>query len=399
MRIKKLLFLLLPALLLGGDLLNDLKQKELKFDKEHSIQDSKETEKSWINPITLKYSYSKDNTLENIKTTTKTFSVSVNQPIFKSGAIYYSIKYAKHSKTYNLLNIEMQRRELIKQALDLAYEYKINRLNQQVVLLNIDNAKIDIQKKKEEFLNGVGDSTFLNNAILKLNNLKLNFEDIKSNLNNLKYSFENISSLSIEKIKLPVFKFISKEEYLKSNLELLSQKKFKKVKYDLYKMQLGNQLLSINLNGSLNWKKTRYSQNTAQFHDNTNDYYRFGFSVTMPISFNAVNKIQKSKIDYLKSQILIEDKKLQLNNTYKNVLTQIKTLDKKIRIYKENIKIYDDLITSTVDSIEAGNATDLDLQILRNSRKTMFINIEILKLKKQKLLLSLYYKLNNWNEK
>ena len=197
MKAKKIVFLLLPAFLFSGDLLNDLKQKELSFDKKRIIQDSKETEKSWLNPITLKYSYSKDNILDDITTTSKTFSISINQPVFKSGAIYYSIKYAKHSKKYNELNIEMQKRELIKQALDLAYDYKIAKLNQKIILLNIDNAKIDIAKKKEEFLNGVGDSTFLNNAILKFNNLKLNLADIKSNLNNIKYSFKNISFLNI----------------------------------------------------------------------------------------------------------------------------------------------------------------------------------------------------------
>ena len=398
MKAKQIVFLLLPALLFGGDLLNDLKQKELSFDKKRIIQDSKETEKSWINPITLKYSYSKDNTLDDITTTSKTFSISINQPVFKSGAIYYSIKYAKHSKKYNELNIEMQRRELIKQALDIAYEYKIAKLNQKIIFLNIDNAKIDIAKKKEEFLNGVGDSTFLNNAILKLNNLKLNLADIKSNMKSLKYSFKNISSLNIEKLNLPIFKLISKRQYINSNLEYLAQKKIKKVKYDLYKMQLGNQLLSVNLNGSLNWKKSEYSQNTPQFQDNRNDYYRFGFSITLPINFNALNKIEKTKIDYLKSEILIKDKQLQLNNAYKNVLSKINALDEKIRIYKENIKIYDDLIASTIDSIEAGNATELDLRILQNSRKTMFVNIDILKLQKQKLLLSLYYKLINWNK-
>jgi len=398
LKAKQIVFLLLPALLFGGDLLNDLKQKELSFDKKRIIQDSKETEKSWINPITLKYSYSKDNTLDDITTTSKTFSISINQPVFKSGAIYYSIKYAKHSKKYNELNIEMQRRELIKQALGFAYDYKIAKLNQKIILLNIDNAKIDIAKKKEEFLNGVGDSTLLNNAILKLNNLKLNLADIKSNMKSLKYSFKNISSLNIEKLNLPIFKLISKRQYINSNLEYLAQKKIKKVKYDLYKMQLGNQFLSVNLNGSLNWKKSEYSQNTPQFQDNRNDYYRFGFSITLPINFNALNKIEKTKIDYLKSEILIKDKQLQLNNAYKNVLSKINALDEKIRIYKENIKIYDDLIASTIDSIEAGNATELDLRILQNSRKTMFVNIDILKLQKQKLLLSLYYKLINWNK-
>ncbi len=395
MKIKYLL-LLAPILLFGNNLLNDLKQQEINYDKNQAFHDSKETEKSWINPITFQYSFTIDNSLKNIKTTNKIFTISVNQPVFKSGAIYYSIKYAKHNKSYNFTNIELKKRELIKQALDLAYDYKISELNKKIVLLNIANAKIDIKKKKEEFLNGVGDSTLLNNALLQFNSLKLNLEDLKSNTDNLKYSFKNISSLDITQIKLPVFKLISKKEFITSNLELLQQKKFKKVRYDLYKMQLGNQLLSINLNASYNWQNINYSNNTAQFQDNSIDYYRIGFNVVLPISFNAVNKIQKSKIDYLKSQTLIEDKKLQLNNQYLSIVKQLRTIDKKINIYKQNIKIYDDLIASTLDSINAGNATDLDLQILQNSRKSMFLNIEILKLKKQKLLLSLYYKLGGW---
>ena len=95
----------------------------------------------------------------------------------------------------------------------------------------------------------------------------------------------------------------------------------------------------------------------------------------------------------MKSQILIADKKLSLANQYNSILRELKAYDRKIKIYQSNIKIYDDLISSTKDSIEAGNATALDLKILRNSRKTMKLNIEILKLKKQKALLNLYYKL------
>ena len=56
-------------------------------------------------------------------------TININQPIFKSGAIYYSIKYAANSKAYNLLNIKLNRRELIKNALDIAYDYKITKIN------------------------------------------------------------------------------------------------------------------------------------------------------------------------------------------------------------------------------------------------------------------------------
>lgn len=393
----KILFFLLPALVFGQNLLNDLKQKEFGYDTQKTIQDSRETEKSWINPVTMQYSYTKDNMLDTV-TTTKQLSISVNQPVFKSGAIYYSIKYAAHSKSYNLLNIRLQKRELIKQALDLVYDYKINRLNKQIIQLNIKNAVIDINKKKEDFLNGVGDSVLLNNAVLNLNSLKLSMADLKANDENIKTSFANISSLDISKVTLPVFKIISKKEFLNSNLELIQQEKLKKVKRDLYKMQVGNQLASVNLNGSLNRQDVDYSQNTPQLQDSKNSYYRIGVSVVFPLSFNALNKIEKTKIDYLKSQTLIEDKKLQLSNLYTNILNQLKSVDEKINIYKSNIRIYEDLINSTRDSISAGNATESDLQILQNSKETSYINIRILKLKKQKLLLQMYYKLNNWKD-
>jgi len=390
---KKLIIALPFLLFANNSLLNDLKLKELNYDKQYSLQDAKDTSTSWINPIMLQYSFTKDNMLKSTDTYTKTFSISINQPVFKSGAIYYSIKYAAHSKAYNLLNIKLNRRALIKNALDIAYDYKITKINEEILKLNIENAKIDIKKKKEDFLNGVGDSTFLNNAVLNLNSLLLNLEDMKMNLDNLKYSFKNISSLNLDMLKLPVFKLINKNEYLKNNLELIKQKKFKEVKKDLYKMQIGNQLVSVNFNASLNWQDVNYKNNTPALQDNSLNYYRVGFSINMPISFNALNKIEKTKIDYLKSQILIADKKLSLANQYNSILRELKAYDRKIKIYQSNIKIYDDLISSTKDSIEAGNATVLDLKILQNSRKTMKLNIEILKLKKQKALLNLYYKL------
>ncbi|MEO1928482.1 MAG: TolC family protein [Nautiliaceae bacterium] len=384
-------------LFLFASLLSDLKQKELSYDKNFTLEDSKETKKSWINPIMIQYNYSKDNSLESIKTTNQLLSISISQPIFKSGAIYYSIKYANDLKDYNLKDLELKRRELIKNALDLAFDYKIAVLNKKISLLNIENTKIDVLRKKEAFLNGVGDSSLLNNAILSLNNLRLSLEDLNFQIESLKLNFKNISTMDISKVKLPRFKLISKNEFIENNLEFLKQQRLKKVKYDLYKMQIGNQLLSLNLNASYNWQDIEYSKTTPTLKSNSTNYYKIGFSVSMPISFNALNKIQKSKIDYLKSALLVEDKKNELLNLYKSTLFKIKTLDKKIKIYKENVKVYDDLIASTEDSIEVGNATNLDLKILENSKKMMVLNMEVLKLQKQKTLLEVYYKLINWN--
>ncbi len=382
---RKLIFLV--PFLLQASILSDLKLKELNLDKEKSLKDAIETKRSWINPINLQYSYTKDN-IQGIQTTTQLYSISINQPIFKSGAIYYSIKYANVLKKYNLDQIELQKRNLIKQAYDFVYDYKVLKLQKEILIKNIENAKIDVLRKKEAFLNGIGNSSELDNAIIKLNSLKLNLEDINYQLSQIKNSFSTISSLNIEEVTLPKLKLIKQNEYLNNNIELKAQQKLKNIKSYLYKMQRGNQLLTISLNGSLNHKKFE-----NKLLSDTQNYYTIGLSATLPISINAKTKIEKTKIDYLKSVLLIEDKKRQLRSEYNIALSQIKSLKNKINIYKENLSLYNNLIDSTLDSIKAGNATTLDLKVLNNSKMVDLINIKILKLKIQKTLFSLYYKL------
>ncbi|QCT94995.1 hypothetical protein FE773_07270 [Caminibacter mediatlanticus TB-2] len=382
---RKLIFLV--PFLLQASILSDLKLKELNLDKENSLKDAIETKRNWINPINLQYSYTKDN-IQGIQTTTQLYSISINQPIFKSGAIYYSIKYANVLKKYNLDQIELQKRNLIKQAYDFVYDYKVLKLQKEILIKNIENAKIDVLRKKEAFLNGIGNSSELDNAIIKLNSLKLNLEDINYQLSQIKNSFSTISSLNIEEVTLPKLKLIKQNEYLNNNIELKAQQKLKNIKSYLYKMQRGNQLLTISLNGSLNHKKFE-----NKLLSDTQNYYTIGLSATLPISINAKTKIEKTKIDYLKSVLLIEDKKRQLRSEYNIALSQIKSLKNKINIYKENLSLYNNLIDSTLDSIKAGNATTLDLKVLNNSKMVDLINIKILKLKIQKTLFSLYYKL------
>ena len=384
---KKLIFLI-PFFLNAG-ILSNTKQQEINFDTLRSIKQSDETKNSWINPVILQYSFQKDNILNQV-TTTNLYSVSINQPIFKSGAIYYSIKYANLSKKYNLAQIKLQKRALIKQAFDLVYDYKMTQLNKKIIELTIENTKIDVERKKEAFLSGNGDSSLLDNVILALNNLKLSLEDIKTNMENIKYSFADLSDLKIDEVNLPKLKLIAKDKFLKNNIALNAQKKDKKIKNYLYKMQVGNQLLSVSLNGSYNYKEA-----TNQI-TNKQNYYTMGISVTLPLDINAKSKIEEAKLDYLKSQVLIEDKTKELLNSYKMSIKKIESLKNKIKIYSDNIKIYDNLIKSTKEALSAGNATNLDLEILENSKEEAVLNQEIIKFQIQKELLNLYYQLSNF---
>ncbi|WP_457564309.1 TolC family protein [Caminibacter sp.] len=384
---KTLLFI--PFFLYAG-ILSNLKEKEFNLDKLKSIKDSKITKYSWINPIMLQYSLSRDNT-QKVITTTQNISISVNQPIFKSGAIYYSIKYANLSKSYNIDRIELQKRALIKQALDLAYDYKINDLNEKILKYQLANADITVKRKKEAFLSGTGDSSDLDNAILNLNSIKLSLYDVKIAKNDLKYSFKNISDLNISDVKLPVFKIINKNQFLNQNLDLQAQKKYKKISFYLYKMQAGDQLITVSLNGSYNYQQV----DNDNMHSKSN-FYTYGFSISMPLDINSKRKIESSKINYLKSSLLQIDKRYTLINLFNQIMSDINYMKQKIKIYNQNIKIYNNLIKTTLESIKAGSATEDDLKILENSKMTLVINKKILKLQIQKKLLNLYYNLTSF---
>jgi len=389
---KTLVFL--PFLLYAG-ILSDIKVKELSLEKEKSIASSNETKKSWINPILLQYQFNHTNSLHVTRQNTQTFSIIINQPIFKSGAIYYSIKYAKNLKNYNLKQIELQKRNLIKSAYDLVYDYKITKLNEEIALLNIKNAEIDVKRKKEDYLSGTSDSTFLNQAIISLNNIRLSLEDLKFNEKQIIYSFANLSDLDINSVNLPKLKLLKKDEFLDKNLNLIASKLNNKIQYSLYKMQLGNQLVSVSFNANYNIQKIDYTNENNIYKDDTNNFYNVGVSVSLPIDVTSKDKIQKTKLSYLKSKYETLDKKRELINEYNMIIAQIDTLKKKKKIYKENAIAYKNLIDSTYESIKAGSATKDDLTTLQNSYKIMLLNQKIVDLKVQKLLLNLYYQINS----
>jgi phage-related minor tail protein len=87
----------------------------------------------------------------------------------------------------------------------------------------------------------------------------------------------------------------------------------------------------------------------------------------------------------------VTDKKRELSNIFERTLKDISYMKKKIKIYNQNIKIYDNLIASTKESIKAGSATNYDLKILQNSKTTLILNKQIIELKIEKMLLNLYY--------
>ena len=382
-------FLIFIPFLLFAEILSPLQKSLLDKDLNKAIVSGDKLKNSWINPITLQYKYNQTNQLDNTQKTNQ-FMISVNQPIFKSGAIWASVKYAKFLKDNNIKKIELQKRELIKTSYEILFNIKKRDVDIKRQQLLIKNANIDIKRKKEQFLNGVSDSSFLDNAILNKNNLELTLNDLELQKETLINNFKNLSNLDYKSIVLPKFDLISKQKYL-NNLNIKIAKKEIEIKKALKHMNIGNSLLSVNFIANYNYLDTKYHTQTPIYKDKDNKFYNIGFTVSIPLDINVFKTLEESKIDYLKSISNYKNEVLKATNEYNSKIAEIQNIEKKIKIYKNTIKTYSSLIATTKDNIKAGVNTILDLENLENSLEIAKLNVKNLEIEKNIKLLNIYY--------
>ncbi len=364
--------------LYGGEVLSPTQLDMLQLSKQKVTKDSKKLKIDWINPITYSYNYKDDDTFGVSKIST----ISISQPIFKSGGIYSAIKYANNLKLSSDISIELQKKELIKQALNIVLNiHKLNlQIEKQKLMLN--NANIDLQTKKEAVFNGLLDMSFLNNSLITKNQIKAALLDLEYQKKILINNLANLSDKTYNQIEVPKLQQLTQEKFTTNNLYIKKNKlDIKTVKNQKW-MTTARYLPTVNLN---------YNYTKNHTLDNTNSFY--GFNIVIPFNFKGYYDTQASKISYLKEQKQLTITKLQQINFFKNANLKLKMLDKKIALTKENIIAYNELVEQTKELVQIGVKTPKDLKILQNSTKSEKLNIKIFDIDKQIELLEIYSKI------
>ena len=366
--------------------LSGYKQKEFRYDKEKNKEESLKLRDSWIAPLQLQYRYNKSNPYDK-KQTAKNASISLNQPIFRSGGIYYGIQYANATQQYNNYTIDVQKRRAIKETIMLLMQIQQSDLRLKKQKKQVQNSKIKLDQNKEEYLSGQLESGFLDNAIIQLNIVKQALFDIQSSKEKLVSRFKAMSDLEYRSTTTPYLANITKEEFLQHNIVLELYKTAKK--RDAYKndVTVAKYLPALYLNGSYVQDKT---SNPLITRPSSTTYYNYGFSVMMPLDFNTFRDIQSSKIDMLKSSVVIEDKKRELVSLYEQVEQNLKNITQKISLAEQNYSIYKKLLEDTTKLFNAGYKTKADVELLQNSADMAKIDMEIFSIDKQLELLNLY---------
>lgn len=373
----------------NSKLLSALKQEKLDIDKKQNQLESDNLQYDWVNQIMGNYSYT-DSDQMGYTTKSDLFSITMEQPFFRSGGIYYAIQYSGANREFLELSTKLSEQTLIKNL--IASWLAIKRFDLQIQRQEylIKNAQIDIIRKKEQYENGFLDSSFLDNAILSKSNLRKALIDMESARYEKLMSFEKLSDMDYTKINPPTFSMVDLQEYAKKSLAIEQQRAQIQRKDYLKKMQIANYLPTFSFFGGI------YKSEEESFRGTKKDSYnRIGIKVSMPLfAINRGRTIEIQQLEYLKSKLELQDVKKEETKNYQQTARKIDLLKKRIAIAKEDVELYDSLLLNTRELYSAGEKTVYDVDTLRNSKRTMMLDKAIYEVDVQLALLELYAKMN-----
>ncbi len=367
--------------------LSDNKKDKFNFDYKKVEADGTKLRDSWINPLIVNYSYTKNNSYNKEQEQQNAY-IKMEQTIFQSGGIYFGIKYANYSKKYASLSIDTQKRKLVKDAVSILMQIKQTDLRIKKQEFMIKNSEISLAQKKEQYINGQLDSGFLDNAIIERNLVIQSLYDIQTSKQKLISKFKAISDLNHENVDIPYLDKLEKEQFLQHNIVLdMSQSEMEKTKY-FNSVTIAKYLPKVSLIAGYNWNNE--SLIGGSFQSPETSYYDYGIKVSMPIDFNLFDDIESTKANYLKSKIEIEDKRRELVAIYEQVVQNLENFEKKKSLSMESKDIYERLLNDTKELFKAGYKTQYDVNLLENSVAISKIDYEIFVIDAQLELLTLY---------
>lgn len=376
--------------------LSEMKRRELSYDYQKNKVDSSKLRDSWIQPIILSYHYRKSEPYDNTQTV-QNAAISLDQPIFQSGGIYYGIKFAEASRKYADFSVDQQRRKLIKDTVSLLMQINQSGLKEERQKLQIANSQIALEQKQEQYLNGQLDSGFLNNAIIETNVVTQALYDIETNKERLLSKFRALSDLDYSNAAVPRLRLINEADFLENNIDMkVIESETEKNRYNK-NVTIAKYLPKVSLTASYNWDKSEHQQfgNTGAGFSGETHYKAYGWKASMPLDINTFRDIESARVTYLKSKVLIDDRKRELKALFEQVMQNLENYDKKIELARQNEELYSRLLGETNTLYKAGYKTVYDVRNLENSVKIQALDRQIFEMDKQLELLNLYEKLTD----
>lgn len=358
---------------------NEIKELKIKSTEEKQ----KVNQYDWLSDIDLSLSQSKDN--ENEKS--KDYSLSLSQEVYNFGGISAKIDYANYLFKQESLKIQMDNQDDLYLLYSNIINLLVNNLTIKQNILNTKNKEIEVNIKKSQYKNGESDISELNDAIMTKNLL----EDTKMELMLEKVKYQNeikkLTQYDVSDIDFPKVSLLNKDEFLANS----SQKRYtqieSKISQTQYQKTKSSYLPSLKINGSAGY-------NNSDTTNNLDDYYKYGASISIPLSYTSSNDIQQSKLIFLKNKKEEDLTYIELENTYETSYETIKQYEKRINLALNDIKLYEELLQLNQEEYNAGFKAMEDVDTLKNSKEIRQLDIEKYKLYIKKEILFLYFQMS-----
>ncbi len=375
-----------------GDILSDNKELIFDYQLESNELESDILSKSWLNPVRLQYNKNFSTQFTDTTVITGGYSVIIDQPIFRSGGIYYGIKYSQALRDATRADIALQKRTMIGDAVSILFNLKKNKLEQEKMKYQIKNDVIDIRQKRDSYDAGLLDSSFLDQAILKKSQDETALLQLELTLMELKQRFSLLSDKDPGSLRLPSLKLMSKTDYSEGNLEL-KRDRLRAAQSDYnQKVTWAKYLPEVSLQGQY----TDADLNPLFARPGLEEkYYTYGFTVSMPLDINSFSDIEASKVEKLRAATELLDRKETVGEEYDWIHNSLSILDKKILLAQKDEKVYNSLYRLTKNLADAGEKTTFDAEIMHNSMQIRKIDQKIYHIDKQLQLLKLYVRIEN----
>ena len=128
------IFMLVSIVFANNALLSKNRLKILELKNKKNQTDSAKLEKSWVDPVIFSISKSKSAIDTDMQNDSTKFILSLSQDIFRSGGIYYAIKYAKANKKLNDTLLKLEKNSLLAKL----YGIVLNIKKQQLIFKNLN---------------------------------------------------------------------------------------------------------------------------------------------------------------------------------------------------------------------------------------------------------------------
>lgn len=215
--------------------------------------------------------------------------------------------------------------------------------------------------------------------------------DIQTSKEKLVSSFKTLSDSSYETLKIPHLSLMNEDEFIEYNLAL-KQSQTQVLKADYTRdITRSKYLPKVNLTAGYTWSNNeQFLSKDAPIFKNESASYNYGFRASMPLDINSFRDMESAKVDFLKSKVVVEDKRREQKALFKQTLYSIENSEKKIALAQENIEIYTKLLEDTKELFGAGYKTEYDVSLLQNSLEIQKYDTQLYEIDKQLSLLELY---------